>query len=130
MILGRMTSKRKLGTMIGGGLIALLGGLIHLTPKETASLYQIDPIKISPLFLSMLTATGSTIFCSGAYVMALAAGFAQLRAFGLTMILSAAFAIKFLLSDAEDLGVKTAATVGPLAWRTAAQVALAILALK
>lgn len=130
MVLGRMTSKGKLGPMVGGGLIALLGGLIHLTPKETASLYQIDPIKISPLFLSMLTATGSTIFCTGAYVMALAAGFAQLRAFGLTMILSAAFAIKFLLTDAEDLGVKTAATVGPLAWRMAAQVALAILALK
>ena len=63
-------------------------------------------------------------------MIALAAGFAQLRALGLTQLLSAGFALKFLVTEAEDLGVKTAATIGPLAWRTAAQVALAILALK
>jgi len=130
MVLGKMTGKGKLGPMIGGGLIALLGALIHLTPKETASMYQIAPIKTSPLFLSMLTATGSAIFQTGVYVMALAAGVSQLRAFGYTMILGACFALKFLLTEAEDLGVKTAATVGPLSWRTAAQVALAFLALK
>lgn len=130
MILGKMTTQGKLGPLIGGVLIALLGGLIHLTPKETAAMYQIDPIKASPLFLSMLKATGATIFCSGFYVIALATGLTQLRTFGYTMILSALFALKFLFTEAKELGVQTAATVGPLAWRTTVQVALAILALK
>ena len=92
-------------------------------------MYKVDPIKASPLYLSMLAATGSTVLTSGFYVLALSAGLTQLRALGYTMLLSSAFAVKFIATEAEALGVKTAALIGPLAWRTAVQLALAVLAL-
>lgn len=128
-VLGRFTVKGSVSPFVSGSIIALLGALIHLTPKETASMYKVSPEKTTPLFLSMLAATGSTVFCTGLYVLSLAAGMAQRRAFGVTMLANALFAVKFTLTDAAAIGARTAGTVGPLAWRTAVQAALAAVAL-
>lgn len=129
-VLGRFTVRGIISPFVSGSIIGLLGMLIHLTPKETASMYKVDPVKATPLYLSMLAATGSTIFCTGFYVLALAAGVAQRAAFGYTMLVNAFFGIKFTLSDGDgDMGYRTAGLVGPLAIRTAVQTALGGLAL-
>jgi len=129
-VLGRLTSRGLVPAYVSGAIISLLGLLIHLTPKETASMYKVDPLKATPLFLSMLAVTGSTVFLTGFYVLALTSGLAQRAAFGWTMIANALFAIKFTISDGDgDMGYRTAGTVGPLAFRTAAQTAIGALAL-
>ena len=129
-VLGRLIGRGALSPYVSGGIIGFLGLLIHLTPKETASMYKVEPVKATPLYLSMLTATGSTLFVTGVYVLALAAGVAQRAAFGYTMLTSALFAIKFTLGDGDgDMGYRTAGTVGPLAFRTAVQTAIGALAL-
>jgi len=129
-VLGRLVGRGALSPFVSGGIIGLLGLLIHLTPKETASMYKVEPLKATPLYLSMLAATGSTVFVTGLYVLALAAGVAQRAAFGYTMLASAFFAVKFTLTDSDgDMGYRTAGTVGPLALRTAAQTAIGALAL-
>ena len=109
--------------------MSLLGALIVLTPKETAAMYKVTPEKATPLMLSMLAATGSTVLCTGLYVLALVAGRTQRTAFGLSILTNALFALKFTLTDAEELGAKTASQIGPLALRTAAQLILAAIAL-
>jgi hypothetical protein len=128
--LGKLTLAGAVRPMLSAALVSALGLLIHLTPRETASMYEVSPEQISTLYLSMLGVLGSTILYSGAYVAGLALGLTQARAFGYTLLLQVLFALKWALTEASGVGAKTAATVGPLAWRTAAQAALAFLALR
>ena len=128
-VLGRLTAKGRISAYVSGGVMSLLGALIVLTPKETAAMYKVTPEKATPLMLSMLAATGSTVLCTGLYVLALVAGRTQRTAFGLSILTNALFALKFTLTDAEELGAKTASQIGPLALRTAAQLILAAIAL-
>jgi hypothetical protein len=124
-VLGKLTLEGRIGTKVAAFVPLILGLLIHLTPVETAGMYQLaEPI--SKVGYSMLALYGSSISLIGVYIGALAFGLALPQAFAATFAVHGAFALKWALTEAKSIG---APLTGGLGWAAISAV-LSALALK
>ena len=102
------------GPRVAAGVLSFIGLLIHLTPIETAELYQIQAEQRSPLLYVMISLMGATIFTSGLFVGALAMGLAHPRALACSLLANAVLTCNLATRDvwfqsAPPLGAHAAA---------------------